>query len=184
MPRRAPPSAPAPAASGKKRARERGADDDGADDDNDDHPQQGPPTTTSIAEKSKKALRMEHLSLMVELRNEGLEYLRRQGLERKKTEAKGDCWLLALLADQLPATLLSGLTKEQRKEHLSVWRKRLFDFAPNVDTQLEHVDTKLGKVYLNEVAMLFDVKEEVRADATKTKAAIMEKLEPWKAIKP
>ena len=109
MPRRgkAPASAPAPAASGKKRARERGADDDGADDDNDDHPQQGPPTTTSIAEKSKKeALRMEHLSLMVDLRNEGLEYLRRQGLERKKTEAKGDCWLLALLADQLPATLL------------------------------------------------------------------------------
>ena len=92
MPRRgkAPASAPAPAASGKKRARERGADDDGADDDNDDHPQEGPPTTTSFAQKSKKeALRMEHLSLMVELRNEGLEYLRRQGLERKKTEAKG-----------------------------------------------------------------------------------------------
>ena len=62
MPRRgkAPASAPAPAASGKKGARERGADDDGADDDNDDHPQQGPPTTTSIAEKRKKqALRMD-----------------------------------------------------------------------------------------------------------------------------
>ena len=115
MPRRgkAPASAPAPAASGKKRARERGADDDGADDDNDDHPQQGPPTTTSIAEKRKKAhQRMEHLSLMVKLRYEGLEYLRRQGLERKKTEEKGDCWLLALLADQLPATLLTGLTKQ------------------------------------------------------------------------
>ena len=94
MPRRAPPSAPAPAASGK-RAREHGADDDGADDDDDDHPQQGPQTTTSIAEKSKKALRMEHLSLMVELRKEDLEYLRRQGMERKATEAKGDCWLVA-----------------------------------------------------------------------------------------
>ena len=62
MPRRAPPSAPAPAASGK-RAREHVADDDGAADDDDDHPQ-GPRTTTSIAEKSnaeKKALREKHL---------------------------------------------------------------------------------------------------------------------------
>ena len=91
MPRRgkAPASAPAPAASGKKRARERGADDDGADDDNDDHPQQGPPTTTSIAEKRKKAhQRMEHLSLMVKLRYEGLQYLRSKGLERKSSLLK------------------------------------------------------------------------------------------------
>ena len=48
MPRRAPPSAPAPAASGK-RAREHVADDDGAAADDDDHPQ-GPRTTTSIAD--------------------------------------------------------------------------------------------------------------------------------------
>ena len=41
--------------------------------------------------------------------------MRRQGMERKATEARGDCWLVALLADQLPATLLSGFTEKQRK---------------------------------------------------------------------
>ena len=50
---------------------------------------------------------------------------------------------------------------KERKEHLSSWRRRLVDFAPNVDTTL-------GNEYLKEVALLFNVSEQVvRADAEK-----------------
>ena len=63
--------------------------DDGTSDEDDDDHHEVPWTRMSYAEKT--ALRKKHLGLVEELRNSGLLYLRHHGMERKSTEALGDC---------------------------------------------------------------------------------------------
>ena len=174
---------------GGKRARPRLADDDSdEDEDNLDAILDGVlvPGFSSkhveIARRREKAVkRQKHLELVAQLRDEGLLYLRNNGMESKNTEARGDCWLISIIADQLPAESLQELENEERKQ-LSLWRKRLVEFIPDVDVMGATMSgTPLGIEFFKEGAALFkvSVKSHESRDLSSAKRALAKAVKPW-----
>ena len=113
---------------------------------------------------SLAALREERLAQVEALHRDGLGLLRELGMKRLETEGMGDCWLIAFIADSLPAKLIAGFTDDERKLHLSVWRKELVRFTLDVGnscTSLAAEPQPIGQQYLYDVAYLFNVEQSV-----------------------
>ena len=177
----------------RKRAKAATGDDplDHRDDDHlvDDEGDDGARGETSDAPRKITAKdRQEHLTLLYGLRQQGIHLLRQRGFEQPKTEAIGDCWLIALLAGcELEVSLVPNLSANQRKEHLSPWRQRLAEFAPHIDTKgLDKNGVPLGIDYLKAIADHFSVSVSViqqcekKDDWQRTRTAISTKVKPWK----
>jgi hypothetical protein len=175
--------APAPALAWKKH--ERLADDDSSND------EEAHRSTTSDAKRQPPlaaAAREERLAQVEQLKQDGRMIMAQSGMESVTTEGLGDCWLIAFLADQLPAAMLSGFTDKERKQHLSTWRKRLVESVPDIDSvgfRMGYNEPQaLGIEYLKEVARLFHVKEAmIESDARndnwrKTRQALKKALKP------
>lgn len=146
----------------------------------------------SEVRKPNSKAREEHLLLLFRLRQQGVELLKEMGgYVQPKTEGVGDCWLISLLAGrELEMSLVPELSDKDRKEQLMPWRKRLAEFAPDVDTKgLDKNSQALGIDYLKHVAFHFGVSRSVieqcehTNDWSKTRALISKKLKPWEKAK-
>ena len=135
--------------------------------------------------------RNEHVAQVDVLRAEGLQQMNAAGMRQQRTEAVGDCWLIALLAGQeIKESVIGGVTNEQRKKLLTPWRMQLAEFAPHIDTKgVTMSGEKLGIEYLKRIAMYFGVSSEVikgcevTNDWTEARRVITEALHPWKLPK-
>ena len=84
----------------------------------------------------KVVKRAEHLHVVYELRAAGLQQMSAAGMHQHRTEAVGDCWLIALLAGhEVDVAIIGGVSSEQRKTLLTPWRMKLAEFAPHMDTK-------------------------------------------------
>ena len=153
-------------------------------------------TDADREEKRKKKAelqvkRNEHLAQVDVLRAEGLQQMNAAGMRQQNTEAKGDCWLIALLAGQeITESIIGGVTNKQRMSLLTPWRTQLAEFAPHIDTKGLTMSGKvLGIEYLKRIAMYFSVSSEVikgcevTNDWTEARRVITEALHPWKLPK-
>ena len=162
-------------------------DDSSDDDDNDGDDKARDAQRRAKAVRDEKATkREEHMKMVSELREEGLQKFAQSGMMRSKTES--DCWLIAILAGrELESSLVGGLSDEERKEKLTPWRIKLAEFAPHTDTKGTTLSGEaLGLEYLKQVARLFHVEESVinKSERTeswnKTRDSISKKLQDWK----
>ena len=164
-------------------------DDSSDDDDNDGDDKARDARRRAKAVRDQKATkREEHMKLVTDLREEGLEKFAESGMVRSTTEGFGDCWLIAILAGhELESALVKSLSPEQRKEKLTPWRIKLSEFAPHMDTKGTTLSGEmLGLEYLKQVARLFQVEESVIESCERTKSwkktrdSISKKLQAWK----
>ena len=159
----------------------------------DDSSQQNSNADADREEKRKKkeelqVKRKEHLAQVDVLRAEGLQQMNAAGMRQQSTEAKGDCWLIALLAGQeITESIIGGVTNKQRMSLLTPWRTQLAEFAPHIDTKGLTMSGKvLGIEYLKRIAMYFGVSSEVikacevKNDWTEVRLGITKALDPWK----
>ena len=141
--------------------------------------------------REKTVKREEHMLQVSELRAEGLQRMSAAGMHQHRTEAVGDCWLIALLAGQeITESIIGGVSNEQRKKLLTPWRTQLAEFAPHIDTKgLTMPGKVLGIKYLKKIAMYFNVSSEVikacevKNDWTEARLGITKALDPWKLPK-
>ena len=154
----------------------------------DDEDVEGAVAPCDIRRKPNPQKREEHLLLLLHLRLRGVELLKEKGgYVQPKTEGLGDCWLISLLAGcELEMSLVPELSDKERKEHLMPWRKRLAEFAPDVDTKgFDKNDKALGIEYLKHVAFHFGIGRELVEQCehtnnwSKTRAFISKKVKPW-----
>ena len=110
------------------------------------------------------------------------------GMHQHRTEAVGDCWLIALLAGhEVDVAIIGGVSSEQRKTLLTPWRMKLAEFAPHMDTKgFNMKGEELGVEYLKKIAMYFGVTTalikacEVNNNWTKARGVISKALTLWK----
>jgi len=136
----------------------------------------------------KAVKRAEHLQQVTELRAAGLQQMSAAGMQQHRTEAVGDCWLIALLAGhEVDVAIIGGVSSEQRKMLLTPWRMKLAEFAPHMDTKGFNMKSEeLGIEYLKKIAMYFGAPTavikacEAGNNWTKARDFISKALKLWK----
>ena len=131
--------------------------------------------------------REEHLRQVSQLRAEGLQEMSLAGMHQQRTEAVGDCWLIALLAGhEVDVSIIADVSPELRKTLLTSWRTKLAEFAPHIDTMgFTMHNEELGVEYLKKIARYFGVPSAVIKACednnwTKARGFISKALNPWK----
>ena len=138
--------------------------------------------------REKTVKREEHMLQVSELRAEGLQRMSAAGMHQHRTEAVGDCWLIALLAGhEVDVSIIGDVSPQERKNFLTPWRMKLAEFAPHIDTKgFTMLKVELGIGYLKKIAMYFGVSSEViqacevANNWEKARKVISKALIPWK----
>lgn len=111
------------------------------------------PTSRALAVKppdTEKELRdKEDLAFTRRSRSYGVVLLDRAALKLCETEARGDCWLLSLLANHgLPLTYLKSpdrISRDARVKYITPWRHKLVEFLTNVEGNEDGKELRYGK---------------------------------------
>ena len=82
--------------------------------------------------REKAVKRAEHLHQVTELRAAGLQQMSAAGMHQHRTEAVGDCWLIALLAGhEVDVAIIGGVSSEQPRCRILLQFRPLATFFPH-----------------------------------------------------